>query len=181
MAQTVPRRLQFAAILGFALALAGCEEGTTFTPSDPATVTERILDALNASSNLRTQTIAAGVAREVTFTGGGNPNETGELWRFLVDWTSGANQVTIVMYQTTLDSRGLVSGCRVPGSLNVAPPSLPICPVVASNTTLEKPKALQQNGDRGALSGLSWVVTNNGPGNETIRYALDDIGRHVRR
>ena len=121
MAQTAPRRLQFVAMLGFALAMVGCKEGTTFSPSDPATVRERILEELNASPNLRTQAIAAGVTREVTFIRGGNPNETGELWRFLMDWTSDANHVTIAIYQTALDSRGLDTGCRVPGSLGATP------------------------------------------------------------
>ena len=152
MAQTASRRLQFVAILGFTLAVVGCKEGTTFSPSDPATVRERILEELNASPNLRTQAIAAGVTREVTFIRGGNPNETGELWRFLMDWTSDANHVTIAIYQTALDSRGLDTGCRVPGSLNATPASLfPYVPLSPA-TPLRRSQRLCSRAETGGSS-----------------------------
>jgi hypothetical protein len=158
--------------------MTGCQEGSTFTPSDPAQVQERILTELNASFNLRTQAIAAGVTTEVeTFTPG-STGETGWVWRFLMDWTSDANHLTMTMYQTAPTFSGIATAtCRVPGSRLAAPLSLPICPVVASVTTREKPKALQHSADLGEFS---IVVTNNGPGHETIRYALDDIGRHTK-
>jgi hypothetical protein len=175
-------RLHLVSLLGFAFAMVGCREGSTFSPSDPATVRERILTELlnTIPNNQGTKAIAGGVTAEVARFQGTLPGEIGAVYRFLMDWTSDANHLTIALYQTaeTLDSSGIVSAtCRVPGSPVAAPPSLPVCPVVASVTTLEKPKALQHSAGHGAFS---IVVTNNGPGNETIRYALEDIGRHTR-
>jgi hypothetical protein len=160
----------------------GCQEGSTFSPSDPATVRDRILTELlnTIPNNQGTKAIAAGVTAEVARFQGTPPDETGAVYRFLMDWTSDANHLTIALYQTaqTVDFSGIViATCRVPGSAVAAPPSLPVCPVVASVTAAEKPKALQHSAEHGAFA---IVVTNHGPGNEIIRYALEDIGRHTR-
>lgn len=158
----------------------GCREGSTFVPSDPTTVRERILTELDASPTQHTRAIAAGVTTEVVqYTA--VRCETGENLRFLLDWTSEVNHLTITLYQTGESpddsSAPTAANCRVPGALAPTPPSFPICPVVVSVTTRDKPKALEQSADRRRFS---VVVTNNGPGNETVRWALRGFGRHTR-
>jgi hypothetical protein len=175
------RWFHLVSMLGFALATANCREASIFLPSDPDTIRERTLAALNAHPNLQMRAIAAGATVEVAPWIENTPCETGSVTRFMMDWTSNANHLTITLYQTVpgeaLNSSGFFNPtCRVPGSFNAAP-SLPVCPVVASVTTGEKPKVLQLSLERGMYS---IAVTNTGPGNETIRSVLEDIGRHTR-
>jgi hypothetical protein len=167
-------------VLALAASWMACREGVTFLPSDPTTVRDRILSELEALPSVQTRAISAGVTVEVARIAD-TRCETGEVLRFLMDWSSDANHLTIALYQTgegpTDSSDIVVAQCRVPGSSLPVQTSHPICPIVASVMTTERPKALQQSMDRLAFS---IVVTNNGPGNETIRWALQDVGRHTR-
>jgi hypothetical protein len=176
----MPLRLRSVSMSVLAFAALSCREGVTFLPVDPTTVRQRIVTQLDGHPNLQTRAVPSGATIEIAKSAD-TPCESGEVMRFMMDWTSEANHLTIAMYQTgespSESSGSVAANCRVPGSSAAASPSLPVCPIVASATTAEKPKALEQAADRIAFS---VVVTNHGPGNDTIRWVLTDIGRHTR-
>lgn len=161
--------------------LAGCREGRTFTPVDPSMVPERITKALDDDPYTSSQAVPAGRAGSDFFSIGFYPGENPSAV-YLLDWTSAANSVTIALHRTgeplprTDGQFFLAPICSVPARLQAggtaigAALPLPLCPVALSNTSSDKPKLLEiKDLPPGEYT---MVVTNRGPGNETIRSAI---------
>ena len=158
--------------------LAACREGSTFTPVDPSTIPERITNALDDSQYTSSQAIPAGRAGAdnalLSFSPGQNASAV-----YLLDWTAAANRVTITLHRV---GEPRIGGslppptCSVPARLQAggtaigAALPLPLCPVALSNTSSDKPKALEIKDLPPGEYAI--VVTNSGPGNDTIRSLL---------
>jgi hypothetical protein len=164
--------------------LTACQASSTFTPVAPDVVVTRLTAALDNPFVVGAP-IASG--RTGQYFGGTTiylEEEGLYSYTLVLDWSSPTNRVTIAVHRTggavSFDNENEVgeATCSVPGILTGppfpntgipigAPLPLPLCPVVWSNTTNEKPKVLQLTN---ATSGrYAIVVTNEGPGTETVR------------
>jgi hypothetical protein len=176
MTNSSRHRLWSAAIV--LLASAGCTEKTTFIPLSPSVLKERVIEAAKTypykfDMTLNSGRWGEGFSTQIVEASLQNP-------LLLIDWTSATNRIIVTIHRTgdvvgTGDDINVTRHtCFIPvaiysggvGALLTAPQSQPTCPVVLSNATNEKPKFLDLRDL--PLGGYSFVVTNEGPGNEAL-------------
>jgi hypothetical protein len=177
----------FAATLVVAtIGLTACQAKSVFTPVAPDVLATRLAGAFD-SPFIIPYTISAGRTGEISNTTIYVEEEGLYSYAVVLDWTSPSNRVTVAVHRTggpvsfDNDNSSFDETCSVPqrltgpplantGTLIGAALPRPLCPVVWSNTTNEKPKLLDLTS---ATSGrYSVVVTNEGPGTESVRLAF---------
>jgi hypothetical protein len=164
------------AVLALVLA-AGCREHYAFTPVDPSAATSRALDVLDRLPNVQTQQLAAGRALSLNAAALVREGDPPFKFVYIFDWGSAANHLTFTLHRLgdppPFNGSGSVTyNCSVPpfnGALIGAPLPTPLCPLFKGNTSQDKPKLLEIADLPVGIYAL--VMTNHGPGNETIRWA----------
>lgn len=179
----VRKRLTSASVFCFAAAVTACSESRTFTPASPSEISARLTEALNGPF-INSQGLGAGrmtlLSEFTSYQGDVQPS----IW--VVDWNSASNSVKLTIHRRgdapVLDDDGGFSGfpaldnCSVPtsgspGVLIGAPLQPPLCPIVLSNVSSDKPKFLEIPTTL-ASGYYSVVVSNSGSGSETIRWTV---------
>ena len=177
----VPMPRLLAALLALGVSAAGCSESHVFIPLEPSQQSARLrqaLDDLYARFQFPTATLNAGRrGAETSFVIYQDETLNG---LYVVDWSSANNNITVAVHRT--GSAGVLDGplerdnCSTParlfsgGSPINAPTPTPLCPIVASDTSNAKPKFIAM--ETLPPGQYDVVLTNPGPGNETIRAAF---------
>ena len=167
------RRAPHAAVIFLAVCL-GCSESYTFTPTDPSGLGMRLVELLDRPF-VQTQPLAAGRARTARVAALVREGDPPLSFVYIFDWGSAANHVTFTLHREgdapPLNFAGaLTFDCSLPlnGSLIGASLQKPLCPLTTGSTSHDKPKLLEI---RDLPQGMySLVMTNHGPGDETIRW-----------
>jgi hypothetical protein len=172
-------RLLAVALAAFAAGAAGCTESTVFIPLEPSEQSARLtqaLDDLYARFPIPQEALNSGrrgrTSGFVVYEG--EPATNGI---FVVDWSPSSSNVTLSLHRIgsagVLDAPLVNDNCSLPpfifnGGTPVGQPlPLPLCPTVANDTSNARPKYIEiANIPPGQYE---FVITNQGPGNVTIR------------